>query len=449
MRAFLIAILFFTFLSVSDLKAQSADTSALPAPVAKLLPDIQEKSLDEVRCLIIKKLGKPRTVDRIEKWDIADGALTFYRYFGPSFHDTKSNNKYWLIKTNTRVEENIFAQYAMRASDRRFIGFLTIDSDSKYNFKESGAKSDNFFARNPVGKVSVTYPGSVKPDTLLASLEENTIIAHLVFTSNDSDYSAAYSITSSKNSRRLDFVGNGEMPFSMYKFWKDFYRPPLSELSKAKLIAASDSFPPKPIVKLASEIQEALLGDNTSPDDIRCQIVQNFGGPHRQVGSGVIRDEWDIAGGILTFDPMRGPTFLDTKSKKTYWLIKTKNKVEDNLFGGYEMYDRDYKIGHLGNLKIDFYSKYSFKGGKNPDNFFARNPVGKVTVTYIGSVKAETLLDSLEEDAKIAQLVFTSNDGEHSASYSIANSKNSRSLIFVGKGDETFEIFKFWKNYWK
>lgn len=453
MRTALLAILFLAFLSAPDLKAQSADASALPAPIAKLLPDIQEKKHpEEIRCLFIKNFGKPWRRNGIPEWYAADGIITFHRSSLPYYHDKKSNKKYWLMKTNTQVEENVFARYRMESiPNGRWLGNLTIDSDLKYSF-EVGQKSDNldnFFLRHQAGKVSVTYPGSVKPDTPLASLEENATIAQLVFTSNDGEHSPPFSIVSSKESNALSFVGNGDMPFSMQRYWKIF-KP-----SKPIVAAASDSFPPEPIVKLASEIQEALLRENTDPDDIRCQIILSLGSPHRQSATSVTSDHWDMADGVLTFNPSAAPRFFDTKLKKTYWMIKTKNSVEDNISGRYGLRTTPDKNNHgtvyfIGDLTIDSDFKYSFKSGRKIiEHFFVQHNLGKVSVNYLGSVKPETLLESLEENTAIAQLVFTSDDGKHSATYDIATSNNSRSLISVGNEEMTFYMHKFWKNNWK
>lgn len=40
-----------------------------------------------------------------------------------------------------------------------------------------------------------------------------------------------------------------------------------------------------------------------SSDEIRTAIIDRFGPPTRNVGSGLRIDQWEIAGGVLTFHP--------------------------------------------------------------------------------------------------------------------------------------------------
>jgi len=83
------------------------------------------------------------------------------------------------------------------------------------------------------------------------------------------------------------------------------------------------------IDSLAREVQ------GKKPDEVRALIVGRLGQPTRDIGSGISIDQWDVAGGQLTFHPGTGPTFK--KDGKIRWLIRTTNPAATCLFGSYQM----------------------------------------------------------------------------------------------------------------
>jgi hypothetical protein len=101
-------------------------------------------------------------------------------------------------------------------------------------------------------------------------------------------------------------------------------------------------------------------------------------------------------------------------------------------------------------------STYRFiEGGQFPDeraaqkqNFFMLYPVGSVEVHYAGSISPGTLLESLEEGAPVADLVFTSSDRKHTATFSLASSERDRRLVFRADEPLSFNMAAGWQNYW-
>jgi hypothetical protein len=220
----------------------------------------------------------------------------------------------------------------------------------------------------------------------------------------------------------------------------------------------AEDFPdaPKVVQEIATQIQ------NKNMDEIRAIIVNKLGLPKRDIGSGISIDQWDVPDGVLTLHPMRGPTFVNSKTKKTVWLIRTTNSAGENLLQSYEMTTppdpNNYgNCSWLGNLSFEADSAYQFNnsglntGQRNgpSGNFFMRYPKGKVAVQYISPNTAETLLESVAESAVIANLTFTSADGAHKETFSIKASTQSRRLDFYSEKPLSFVMYSSWKNFGK
>jgi hypothetical protein len=212
---------------------------------------------------------------------------------------------------------------------------------------------------------------------------------------------------------------------------------------------------PKAIQELAAAIQ------GKSPAGVRAAIIKQLGPAQRDIGSGLLIEQWDTAGGVLTFHPYSGPTFFDPKSKVYFHLMRTTNPVGSNLFGDYEMTTLPDPKTHgseiwLGNVKVGADLCYHYTDtGQFPDqritrdkNFFMLNPAGKVEVRYVEPLKADTLLESVSGESTVAHLIFTSADGKSQAAFSVTTSGQSRYLECGAKG-ESFRMGKHWDNFWK
>jgi len=210
---------------------------------------------------------------------------------------------------------------------------------------------------------------------------------------------------------------------------------------------------PAAIQELAASIQGKY------PEEVHAAIVARFGAAKRDVGSGVRIEEWQVAGGLLEFHPNVGPTFLDAKTGQRFWLLRTSNPAAANILQSYEMVTLADPANHgsqfwLGNLTFGPESTYRFiDSGANLehraaqiDNFFMLHPDGTVEVRYVGSTKADTLLESLAEGSTVARLVFTS--GAHSATFSVTSSARERRLAFKADEPLSFELHTGWKKYW-
>ena len=68
---------------------------------------------------------------------------------------------------------------------------------------------------------------------------------------------------------------------------------------------------------------------------------------------------------------------------------------------------------------------------------------------YRPPVTPDTLLESLAEGTTVADLVFTSADGKHQATFSITSSERSRSLDFSADKPLAFVLDTSWKSFWK
>jgi hypothetical protein len=211
---------------------------------------------------------------------------------------------------------------------------------------------------------------------------------------------------------------------------------------------------PKPIQELASKIQ------GKSPAEIRAVIIGSSGPPQRNVGSGLRIEQWDRSDGVLTFHPWTGPTFFDKKAQKFFRLLQTHNPAGSNILDGYEMMtlpDPNGSCLWLGNVKFGPKSAYKFVDSRQfrdqraaqTGNFFMLHPSGSVEVRYVAPVTRGTLLESVAEGATVAQLVFTSADHKHQATFSITSSERERRLVFGADKPLSFQMDTSWKNFWR
>jgi hypothetical protein len=210
------------------------------------------------------------------------------------------------------------------------------------------------------------------------------------------------------------------------------------------------------IQELSSKIQ------GKQPAEIHAAIIKALGAPQRDIGSGLLIEQWGTPEGVLTFHPHAGPTFFEAKTKKNFHLLRTTNPVGSCLFVDYEMVTLPDPANHgsrywLGNVdfSVDMTYKFTDSGqffnqrSAQIDNFFMLYPNGKVIVRYIAPITPETLLESVAEGATIAHLILTSADGKHHMSFSITSSEQSRILTFGSNKPSSFCLDTSWRNFWK
>jgi hypothetical protein len=213
---------------------------------------------------------------------------------------------------------------------------------------------------------------------------------------------------------------------------------------------------PKAIQELAAAIQ------GKDSDTVHAEIIRRFGFADRDVGSGFRIEKWDLSGGVLTFHPMSGPTFVDAKTDKFFRLLRTTNLAGDNLLQRYSMMTLPDPQNNgsqywLGSVEFGADGTYRFVDGrafpeelaKQRDNFFVLYPAGKVVVRYAPPITAETRLETLPENSVVAHFDFTSDDGNHRATFSIKSSERFRTLAFTADQRLTFEMDTSWRNFWR
>ena len=207
---------------------------------------------------------------------------------------------------------------------------------------------------------------------------------------------------------------------------------------------------PQVIRDLTSKIQGQPL------DTVRAIIIQRFGPAQREVGSGYQIEEWDIMGGVLTFHPVFGPDYAS--EGKDIWLLKTTNPVGENLIGSYELVSNEIRFrdshDELGDLQIRANMTYQFvdngaiqdetKSERN--NFFILHPTGRVQIRYVGKTTSQTLLETLPNHAKIAEVLFVSSDRRYQAKFDIVNDSEQRELVFSSAQSMAFEMNKSWNS---
>jgi hypothetical protein len=201
------------------------------------------------------------------------------------------------------------------------------------------------------------------------------------------------------------------------------------------------------------------------PDAMRPIIIETFGNADRNVGSGLRIEQWDVAGGVLTFHPLGGPTF--EKEGAITRLIRTTNLAKDCVFGEYsistlpdpENYGNQYG---LGGLSISTDGRYRYVDSSQtflehvvqPEALFIRHPQGSVTVAYLENVTGETRLEDLPQGTAIAVITLTSADrgsdrGSKEAYRVIAHPSVMRLSLEGEDGRPTpFSAYKGWPRSW-
>jgi hypothetical protein len=236
-----IALILLLLVAVHEGDAQAPEITDAPQAIQDLASVIQGQRPDEMRAEIIRHFGKPRVVGsgyRIEKWDVWGGALTFHPVTGPTFFDPQTNKHFSLLRTTNPAGANLLDSYEMTTlpdpknhGTRSWLGNLKFGADGTYQFLDSHSnpddrvgQRDNFFMLYPAGTVKVRYVHPVTADTLLESLPEETVVAHVDFTSADQKHQATFSITSSERTRRLTFGADTPLSFFMDGSWNSFWR---------------------------------------------------------------------------------------------------------------------------------------------------------------------------------------------------------------------------------
>ncbi len=209
----------------------------------------------------------------------------------------------------------------------------------------------------------------------------------------------------------------------------------------------------KDITSLTRSIQ------GKSPWVIHKLFILKFGWPDRTIGSGLKIDQWDIAGGVLTYHPFRGPVF--SKNGADTRLVQTNNFVENCIFGSCELTTPPDPANNgtrywLGNVFISPDGNFHFEDSKQnltirseqTNIFFRSNPDGIVSVKYAIGISKQTRLESLEEGTHVASVLFSSLDGIITQSYDVISHRGLMKLEILSGESMPFQLFKSWINFW-
>lgn len=217
------------------------------------------------------------------------------------------------------------------------------------------------------------------------------------------------------------------------------------------LLGCSQRAAPNDIAKFAATLQ------GKSPEQIRGLIEAKYGAPDRDIGSGLVIEQWDIAGGTLTFHPLAGPSF--DNGKTVLRLMKTTNLLKDCLFGSYEMYTLPDPNIHgnqfwIGNVSLTD-SKYEFTDSNSnldhrdgqKSNFFINNPAGTVQIDYLQNNTPKTKLEDLADNHLVVTIEFSSTDGTSHKKFDISVDSTPMQLDFESD-NIPFEMNRCWPNCW-
>jgi len=200
--------------------------------------EIQGKQADDVREVIIRRLGPPDGTFgsglRIETWNIEGGVLTFNPVSGPFFE--KGGKRVWLMHTANPAGLCLYGHYEMRAKPeasygmKYYLGDLYLARDSSYLFAFDPARTEDkksqagsFFVLYPRGSVEVKYASGVSAETRMEDLPDGSLVATLTFVARPSQRMKLYRVIADHTGRVLRFE-SGAMPFEMDKGWVNYWR---------------------------------------------------------------------------------------------------------------------------------------------------------------------------------------------------------------------------------
>jgi hypothetical protein len=166
---------------------------------------------------------------------------------------------------------------------------------------------------------------------------------------------------------------------------------------------------PRAIADLKSQIK------GKAPREVASIIVQRFGPPNRDVGSGLTILDWDVVGGDLRLTVQGGPPIFRISDGKKLWLVETENPAGDNIVSEFEMSTLPDPKNHgsrswLGDLTLRANRKYEYTRPEYdsvPNNFFSDNPRGTYTATYSTGVSSITLLENIPDNSPFATIHFS------------------------------------------
>jgi hypothetical protein len=210
----------------------------LNAPnIEALIPDVHDKRPNEVRALIVRRLGPPvRDVGsglRIEQWDVDGGVLTFHPLVGPSFE--KDGVHMRLVRTTNRAAACLFGTYEMTTLPegphglRYWIGNVSLRASryeyigTRQNLDHRTGQTDNFFMLHPRGSVRIAWTSGATPDTRLEELADGTCVATATFVPRDNQGNSVYRIVAYRSSMTLAFEREA-MSFQMDRGWVNYWR---------------------------------------------------------------------------------------------------------------------------------------------------------------------------------------------------------------------------------
>ena len=211
---------------------------------------------------------------------------------------------------------------------------------------------------------------------------------------------------------------------------------------------------------LLTENDVVALGRKLEGKDgrqVHAILLDRCGQPTRDVGSGIQILQWDIAGGVLTYPGLgSSPTF--TKDGASRRLVRATERVGASLLQDYEMYTTPAPNHYgaklwIGNLYLSS-ATYEFiesDTGEDlagwPDqsgNFFMKHPKGDIKVEYAKGIMADTQLEDVTHEARVAKLTFKANDGGKPASFWMVTDHQSMRLSFSGDEPIPFVMSKHW-----
>ena len=173
---------------------------------------------------------------------------------------------------------------------------------------------------------------------------------------------------------------------------------------------AQEKLPPS-IERLRSDVR------GKAPGEVHALLLQRFGKPSRELGSGLRLPEWDVEGGVLSYSPLAGVFFDGVQ------LIETHNRVAENLKGTWEVTSLpDPKAGGtrtwIGTIELSPNGTYrttlapSGRWFGTGFELFDKYPSGTYSVTYAPGVRGELLLETLNSKQVVVRLELRPSGGQ-------------------------------------
>lgn len=232
--AMLVAAIYFHFSTVNRPVIVYQPLDAIDA----LKKEIQGKTPEEVRAIIIGKFGKPTFESgsgiTTEHWEVEGGVLS-NEYGGTMPVFEKDGKIRRLYDYDNTLAANIFGDYEMSTLPLKeyngtsfWLGNLLLSENGSYHYKGGGTNPDhiaadqvkNYFMLHPDGTYKIEYATGMTASTRLEDLPDGFVVATIMCNTSVTLGSECFDIVAKASLWRFRFATKSGLLFDLDRSWQ-------------------------------------------------------------------------------------------------------------------------------------------------------------------------------------------------------------------------------------